>query len=92
MTFSTQPTPNPNSLKIVRTDGGPMLTGTPMLTAATLAEAAQHPLTMALFALDGVAGVFALPAFLTITRTPGTPWEALVTQVEAELRQFLAEA
>lgn len=92
MTFTTQPTPNPNSLKIVRTDGGPMLTGAPMLTAATLAEAAGHPFTMALFALDGVAGVFALPTFLTVTRTPGADWNALVPEVEAVLRQFLAEA
>lgn len=92
MTFSTQPTPNPNSLKIVRTDGGPMLTGTPMLTAANLAEAANHPFTMALFALDGVAGVFALPGFLTVTRTPGANWNALIPQIEAVLREFLVGA
>ena len=45
-----------------------------------------------LFALDGMAGVFALPSFLTVTRTPGADWNALLPEVEAVLREFLPGA
>ena len=95
MEFVSHPTPNPNSLKLVRADGGPMLAdpdlaGAPMLTASSLGEAAQHPFTMALFAVPGVAGVFALPAFVTVTREPSADWATLLPEVEAVLRQFVA--
>ena len=88
MDFQTQPTPNPNSLKIVRADGGPML-ASGMVSATSFAEAATHPLAAALFAVDGVTGVFALPDFVTVTKRPDAVWNALLPGVEAALRDAL---
>ena len=58
-----------------------------MRSFTSLAEAAADPLGIALFAVPGVAGVFVLPAFLTVTKTPEASWEAVLPGVEAALRE-----
>lgn len=82
--FSTRPTPNPNSLMVLRTDGGRFLESG-LQSYTSIAQAASDPLAIQLFNVPGVAGVLIMPAFITITRTPGTSWDALLPDVEAIL-------
>ncbi len=91
--YATHPTPNPNSLKLVRTDGAPVVPAARMgaggmLSATSAADAADHPLALALFGVPGVAGVFALADFLTITKTPDARWDAVLAGAEAILHAF----
>ncbi len=93
--YTTHPTPNPNSLKIVRTDGQPVvpaadLGGGGMLSFTSAAEAADHPLGAALFSVPGVAGVFALGTFLTVTKASAARWDDVLPGVEALLHAFEA--
>lgn len=84
------PTPNPNSLKIERRDGGTFpIDG--MLTAGTLAEAqrANSAMAEAVLQLEGVASVFGLPAFVTVSKKPSADWDALLPALEPCLERFL---
>jgi len=81
--FRFHPTPNPNSLKIT-TERGPFI-DEGMLSFARAEAAADHPLGAALFEIEGVANVFILPQFLTVTIAPGADWDAILPAVEAVL-------
>lgn len=87
--FLASPTPNPNSLRLVRRDGRPVLPPAAlpggMLNATRPDDAADVPVALALLSIPGVAGVFAMAEFLTVTRTPGASWDALLQAVEAAL-------
>jgi NFU1 iron-sulfur cluster scaffold homolog, mitochondrial len=88
MRFHVRPTPNPNSLRIERADGQPMIPeGMRSFTEA--AQATGDPLGEALFAVPGVAGVFALPAFVTVTKASEADWRSVQPAVEAALRAVL---
>lgn len=87
--FQTQPTPNPNSLKITYDDVPFIENGMESFTSA--AEAADHPLGRRLFAIDGVAGVFVLPQFLTLTKTPDARWNQILPKAETALGDYFAE-
>lgn len=82
--FSTRPTPNPNSLMILRSDGGRFLESG-LQSYSNIAQAAADPLAIQIFNVPGVAGLLVMPDFITVTRTPGTPWDALLPQIEAIL-------
>jgi hypothetical protein len=56
---------------------------------ASAEEAARHPLGAALWAIDGVAGVFAVRDFVTVTRTPEASWESLSPRVAAAIVEVL---
>jgi hypothetical protein len=81
--FKTQSTPNPNSLKITR--DGHRFIQSGMESFSSVAEATGHPLGEALMALPGVANVFILPDFLTVTKTPDAKWKDVETAVMAVL-------
>jgi hypothetical protein len=81
--FNTEPTPNPNSLKIT-TDAGAFIAGG-MESFASAAEAAHHPLGSRIFAISGVVNVFILPQFLTVTKTPEASWKQLLPDLKAAL-------
>ena len=73
MFIQTETTPNPSTLKF--------LPGRPVMESGTLdiraAEGAnQSPLAEALFALDGVSGVFFGSNFISVTNT-GADWQEL---------------
>lgn len=85
--FAVQPTPNPNSLKFTATAGQFIDGG--MLACSSEAEAAEHPLSSALFALDGVHNVLVLPPFATVTKRPEADWNALMPEVERILTEHL---
>lgn len=74
MFIQTESTPNPLTLKFI--PGVPVLTeGTAFFTSA--ADAKPSPLAAALFETKGVTAVFLGSDFITITKDPGSHWEAL---------------
>lgn len=87
--FQTQPTPNPNSLKI--TSDGPPFIENGMESFNSSEEAADHPLGRRLFAVSGVAGVFILPQFLTLTKTPDASWNQILPAAEVALGEHFAQ-
>jgi hypothetical protein len=72
-------TPNPNSVKVT-VDRPVVERGSRTFDSA--AEAAVHPLAAALFRLSGVARVFMLGDFITVTKTPEADWKALIPEIE----------
>ena len=87
--FQTQATPNPNSIKIV-TDGGPFIEGG-MESFDSAQAAADHALGRRLFAIEGVANVFILPQFVTVTKHPAAEWNLILPAVEAALEAHFEE-
>lgn len=83
--FSVHPTPNPNSLKVTTTAGPFIESGMESFSSAR--EAQDHPLASALFGIPGVANVFILPEFMTVTKAPESSWETLWPAVAACLEQ-----
>jgi Fe-S cluster biogenesis protein NfuA len=89
MFIETETTPNPSTLKF--------LPGRPVMTSGTLdireAEGArQSPLAEALFALDGVRGVFFGSDFVSVTNA-GTDWRELKpTVLGAIMEHFMSGA
>lgn len=83
--FETHPTPNPNSLKIT-TEAGPFTEGG-MLSFSSPEEAAEHPLGR-LLSVPGVANVFALPQFVTVTKHPAASWDDLLPGIEGALDAY----
>ncbi|MEM1126596.1 MAG: NifU N-terminal domain-containing protein [Bacteroidota bacterium] len=82
-TFRTQSTPNPNSIKVT-TDAGPFISEG-MESFNTKLEADQHPLGAAVFTVPGVASVFIMPDFLTVTRDPTASWDLLLPALQETL-------
>jgi hypothetical protein len=77
------PTPNPNALKFVldtKLDG--------MINVNAPAEA-DTPFAQAVLAVPGVAGLFGVNDFVTITRQDGAEWEPIVEAVTAAIEAYL---
>lgn len=89
-TFETQPTPNPDSLKITMDEGSFIEDGMQVFSSAAQAEG--HALGEALFKINGVDDVFVTPAFLTVTKAPGATWERLLPVIKRALADFYADA
>lgn len=72
------PTPNPNAVKFTLdrpvTEGGSQ-------SYANKEQAQANPLAAKLFELPGVAAVFFLNNFVTVTRDPAQSWDDLVPEV-----------
>ncbi len=80
------PTPNPNAMKFtlefrVGKPGGTSYT--------TRFDALGDPLGEALFEVPGVAGVFVMADFVTITKDPAAAWEEMIPALAAALRRVL---
>jgi hypothetical protein len=82
-TAHASPTPNPDALKFTLD-----VALRSMINAAS-AEEAEDAFTRAVFASPGVANVFGVNDFVTITRTPGAEWEPIVAAVEAAAAEHL---
>ncbi|MCI4679448.1 NifU family protein [Rhodoblastus acidophilus] len=67
MFIQTESTPNPATLKFL--PGGPVLNGSRDFPSARDAKAS--PLASAIFAIDGVGGVFFGPDFISVTKSSG---------------------
>ena len=85
-TFRTQQTPNPNSIKIT-TDAGPFIENG-MLSFNSPMEAEDHDLAARLFRAPGLASVFIMPDFLTVTKLPAAQWEEVLPPVKSILADF----
>lgn len=82
----THPTPNPNSLKIT-TDVGPFIESG-MESFSSPEEAESSPLGKRLFSVPGVANVFILPDFLTISKQPAADWDLVLPMIERVLQSY----
>lgn len=87
MFIETEGTPNPDTLKFL--PGQSLLeAGTANFNNPDSAEAS--PLAMAMFAVQGVTGVFIGYDFVTITKATEEDWDALKPKILAGLMQFFA--
>lgn len=88
-TFETHRTPNPNSLKVT-TRRRPFIESG-MESYRSVEAAAAHPLAGSLFEISGVADVFLVPAFLTVTKSPSVEWDVVWPEIEHRIARFLAD-
>lgn len=89
MAIQVTPTPNPNSVKITV---GRTLVPSGSRTYESAEEAASNPIAKRLFEEEGVAIVFMLGNFITVTRKQGVDWNELVPRLEAAVRSALGDA
>lgn len=82
-----QPTPNPNAGKF--TVGRKLIEGRGSKSYFTSEQAAPDPVASALFALDGVASVFIVDDFVTVTKEPAADWSELEPRVCETLERVL---
>lgn len=82
-----QPTPNPNSVKFVL--DRPVIAGDESKSFFS-PEEADTPLAAALFEIGGVAGLFFLNNFITVTKSPESDWNAIVPDVEERIRHHFS--
>ena len=83
-TATPQPSPNPNALRFQL---DVTLPGTLSFGNAEAAEA--HPFAKEVFGAAGVASVFGVNDFVTVTRTAGAEWEPIIAAVQAAASQHL---
>lgn len=77
-TATPSPTPNPHATKFT------LDMTLPASFNATSADAATgNPFAEEVFAAGGVAAVFGVNDFVTVTRQPGADWEPIVAAVQA---------
>ncbi len=81
--FRTEPTPNPDSVKIT-SDHGPFIDGG-MESFSSIEEAADHPLGSTLLRIPGIANVFIMPQFVTVTKQPAASWDEVMPKVKQAL-------
>lgn len=74
-----QPTPNPNAGKF--TVNRPVVDGKASKSYFSAAQAAGDPLAASLFAIDGVASLFMVEDFVTVTKRPDVEWSMLAPRV-----------
>lgn len=87
MSYQIFPTPNPNSLKFSST--GEQFLEAGMVACANRTEAEAHPLSSALFELNGVADVLILPQFVTVSKRSDSDWNELLPRVEQIMQSFM---
>jgi hypothetical protein len=80
-----QPTPNPNAGKFVV--GRKVIEGKASRSFFSADDAADHPLATALFEVEGVASIFMVDDFITVTKTPAGEWQTLIPQLQAIIEQ-----
>lgn len=78
------PSPNPNALRFQL---DVTLPGT--LSANSADDANGAPFLEAVFAAPGVAAVFGVNDFVTVTRTADADWEPIVAAVQAAAAEHL---
>ena len=76
-TANPEPSPNPNALRF-QLD----VTLPATLSFNSAAEAEADPFASRVFAAPGVAAIFGVNDFVTVTRTPGAEWDPIVTAVQ----------
>ena len=79
--IDTQPTPNPNAMKILL--DAPVADGTKSYFNAAMAK--DDPLATRLFAIEGVSGVMLLGTMVTITKQRDADWAPVLAGVRKVL-------
>jgi hypothetical protein len=82
-----QSTPNPNAGKF--TVGRKLIEGRGSRSYFTREQAAADPVGSALFALTGVASVFIVDDFVTVTKDASADWSELAPRVTDALERVL---
>lgn len=77
------PTPNPDAMKFVLD-----ITLSERILA-NRGDEIEDEFTRALLAIDGVASVFGVNDFVTVTRTPAADWDPIVCAVEEAATAYL---
>ena len=77
-TATVSSTPNPDALKFTLDTKLEA-----MFNASNTADAAGNAFATAVLAVDGVASVFGVNDFVTVTRQPGADWEPIIAVVHA---------
>jgi hypothetical protein len=77
------PTPNPNAMKFT------LDVALPARILADRGDDVDDPLTRALLAIDGVASVFGVNDFVTITRQDDAEWEPIIAATQQALTDHL---
>jgi hypothetical protein len=80
-----QPTPNPNAGKFIV--DRKVVEGTSSKSFYNADDAADHPLAAALFELEGVASLFMVDDFVTVTKNADADWNTLIPKVQAVMEQ-----
>jgi hypothetical protein len=83
-TAQPSPSPNPNALRFQLDTALP-----DTVSAGSATEASGNPFLEAVFAAPGVAAVFGVNDFVTVTRAPGAEWEPIVAVVQAAAAEHL---
>jgi 2-methylisocitrate lyase-like PEP mutase family enzyme len=83
-TASPSPTPNPNAMKFTLDVKLPAT-----INFGSAEAAAGDAFAAAVFESGGVASVFGVNDFVTITRQPGADWEQIVSAVQAAAAEHL---
>ena len=83
-TVTPSETPNPNATKYTLD-----VTLPATLNFANAEAAADHPFAAAVFECEGVASIFGVKDFVTVTRRPGADWGPINAAVEAAAAQHL---
>ncbi len=81
---SPSPTPNPDAMKYTL---DVTLPGSFNVTSPE--AAADHPFAAAVMAGGGVAAVFGVNDFVTVTRQPGADWAPITEAVQAAAAEHL---
>lgn len=82
-------TPNPNARKLIA--DVPVHAG-PSRVLQSAKDAASIPVARALFGVPGVASVFIVRDFVTVTREPSAAWNELLPRATQAVKDALAEA
>ena len=77
-------TPNPDATKFTQDTKQ-----TAMFNATNAEQAAGIPFATDVFAAGGVAAVFGVNDFITVTRQPGADWEPIIAAVRAAAEAHL---
>lgn len=83
-TASPSPTPNPNAMKFTLD-----VTLAATMNVASADAAAGNPFAEAVFAAGGVAAIFGVNDFVTITRQPDAAWEPITAAVQSAASRYL---
>jgi hypothetical protein len=82
-TATPAPTPNPNAMKFT------LDTTLPAMINADAGTNADDPFVAAVVGLPGVANLFGVNDFVTVTRVAGAEWDPIVAGVQAAAAEHL---
>ena len=83
-TATPQPSPNPNAMRFQLDVSLPAT-----LSYNSAEDAGSNPFARQVFAADGVAAIFGVNDFVTVTRRPGVDWEPIVAAVQQAATEHL---